>query len=80
MLYIELKAVASRRGLVRWAKSGLVEQLRIGRQGTVLAKNLVTSKEHPIQVGRKDYFCVEAQPQELVRLGDLLPIKPHKMS
>jgi len=49
----QIESIARHYGLVRWVKSGKVEQLRICKglknkrsEGLVLAKDMVTGKEH----------------------------------
>lgn len=50
MTYDELRAIAEKRGTVRWNKSGVVEHLNLSQNGRViLARPLKQPKKHVIK-------------------------------
>lgn len=63
----EFRAIARRRGIVKWLLSGRIEVLRLVGNGTILARSL-TEREHPIHniTGQSEYRCVELDPKQSV--------------
>lgn len=61
MTYDELRAVAQRRGYVRWDKSGVVEKLRLTSKGVLVARKREEKSEHVIypHSAITTFYCVE---------------------
>lgn len=71
MTYQELLAVATKRGTVRWLKSGLVENLSLTKKGLISARPLTKKDFHVIWERKgitapssRDYLCVELTAEE----------------
>lgn len=62
MTHTELLAVATKRGVVRWNKSGLIEQLFVSRKGLILARKRKSPKKHVIWFKRKPLSAVDVTP------------------
>ena len=75
MTYEQLQVAAGQRAFVRWHPSGVIERLRRGRLGVVLAKNLYTGREHPLRPfpGQTEFFCEVVPPETPVSIGSILP-------
>ena len=78
----EIRQVATRRGCVRWDKSGILEVLRVTTarhnstffqkgQEVILVKRLLGGAERPLYP-RKKYYCKEVRGNETILVGDLL--------
>lgn len=71
MTEFQLRQIAHRKGFVRWTPSRRVERVRIAKNGTLLATNLLTGEEHRLYL-REDYWCEEIDQRVPVQIGDML--------
>lgn len=60
MSFEALRTIAAKRGTVRWNVSGIIEHLRLHKNGSVIARRVKEAREHLIKphadVG---YHCIE---------------------
>lgn len=71
MTLIEFKEVARRCALVQWTASGIIEKLRLTKDGTVVARRVFERKEHYIRP-QVEYRCRAVDISESFTIGDLL--------
>ena len=72
MTYRSLVAVARNGGSVRWTRSGVVERLRLVRDGRVMASRAMDgSRDHLIRQHQGEYFCELVSRDDWVCVGDL---------